>query len=249
MSNPYSQAYENPQPNQTPFGKPSQTNSLGTAGFVVSLIGLFTCGLLSIFGLGMSLFGLAKNPKGLAIAGTVVGLVGLVELALMGVFAYNAVQAVGSMQAALYEGISESIANDIASDVAEEWELTEQLPSEAEGQRFVEGKTDLSEQGFRYETDGDSFTIRGPGVDQEYDTNDDIISGPFYSAQEVFDLVAEDEFDFDVDSGEDLEEEGSDLEEEIEDFGSAERTEREIFANKVNRAVTIGNICTTRVLA
>ena len=210
MSNPYSQAYENPQPDQTPSGAPNQSNAMGTAGFVVSLIGLLTCGLLSIFGLVLSLFGLRKNPKGFAIAGAIMGLLGLVELALVGLFAYNAVQAVGTMQTAIYQGVSESIATEIANDVAKEWESTGELPNETDGQSFTEGKTDLFEGGYLYETDGSSFTIRGAGTDLEFNTEDDVTVGPFNNAQEVFDLVAEDDFGIDGMSEQNGMEEGLD---------------------------------------
>ena len=219
MSNPYSQAYSNPPPNQLPTRGPVQNNSLGTAGFVVSLIGLFTCGLLSIFGLGLSLFGLRKNPKGLAIAGTVMGVIGLVELVLLMFVVYNTMQAIGTVQTAVYQGLNESVAENIARDVAKEWELTEQLPSEAEGQKLVGDKSDLYENEFRYETDGSSFTIRGAGEDQAFDTEDDITAGPFSSAEEVMELLGEEEEDFEFDM-EDLED--PEQNEELESEGSEE---------------------------
>ena len=190
MSNPYNQTYNSPPPSPLP-PRPSGSNGVGTAGFVVSLIGLFSCGLLSIFGLGISLFGLRKNPKGLAIAGVALGAVGLGELILLAFFLYNFAQAAGVVRTAVYRSVSEEVASEIANDVAEEWELTDQLPSEAEGQRFAEGKTDLFETRFRYETDGNSFTIRGAGQDYEFDTADDATVGPFNNAQEAFDFVAE----------------------------------------------------------
>ena len=53
-----------------------ESNGLGIAGFVVSLVGLLSCGLLSPIGLIMSLVALGREPKGLAIAGVVLGAVG-----------------------------------------------------------------------------------------------------------------------------------------------------------------------------
>lgn len=53
----------------------SESNGLGIAGFILSILGLVSCGLLAPFGLILSLFGLRKQPKGLAIAGTVIGAV------------------------------------------------------------------------------------------------------------------------------------------------------------------------------
>lgn len=53
-----------------------ETNGLGTAGFIVSLISFFLCGLSSPVGLLLSGLALFKRPRGLAIAGTILGLLG-----------------------------------------------------------------------------------------------------------------------------------------------------------------------------
>lgn len=59
-------------------GRPTtDTNPVGLAGFIVSLVSLVACGgLLSPVGLILSLFGCFRQPRGLAIAGVVLGLVG-----------------------------------------------------------------------------------------------------------------------------------------------------------------------------
>lgn len=49
---------------------------MGIAGFVLSLLGLVSCGLLSPIGLILSWIGMYREPKGLAIAGFVMGLIG-----------------------------------------------------------------------------------------------------------------------------------------------------------------------------
>jgi hypothetical protein len=49
-------------------------NSMGTAGFILSLVGLFTCGVLSLVGLIFSIIGLKREPRGLALAGFIVGI-------------------------------------------------------------------------------------------------------------------------------------------------------------------------------
>src|SRR5215218_10075365 len=68
---------------QTPYAQ--RGNGLGTAGFIVSIIGLFACGTLGPVGLTLSAFGMRKEPRGLAIAGLVIGIVGTLELlALIG---------------------------------------------------------------------------------------------------------------------------------------------------------------------
>ncbi|HMN95116.1 MAG TPA: hypothetical protein PKC43_02005 [Phycisphaerales bacterium] len=52
------------------------SNALGTAGFVVALLGLFTGGVLSPIGMILSLFALGREPRGLAIAGAILGFIG-----------------------------------------------------------------------------------------------------------------------------------------------------------------------------
>ena len=51
-------------------------NTLGLAGFICSLVGLFTGGILSPVGLIISLFALGKHPRGFAAAGLVLGILG-----------------------------------------------------------------------------------------------------------------------------------------------------------------------------
>ncbi len=53
-----------------------ETNGLGVAGFVCSIIGLLTGGLLCPMGLLISLIALGRRPKGFAIAGVIIGLLG-----------------------------------------------------------------------------------------------------------------------------------------------------------------------------
>lgn len=62
----------------------SKSNGLGTAGFVVSLIGFLTCGFISPLGLLFSIIGLFKRPRGLAAAGVVLGTIGSAWLFLGG---------------------------------------------------------------------------------------------------------------------------------------------------------------------
>jgi hypothetical protein len=63
---------------------PAPSNRLGIAGFVLSLLGLISCGLLAPVGLVLSLVGVRKEPRGLAIAGAVISLVSFVPPVLFG---------------------------------------------------------------------------------------------------------------------------------------------------------------------
>ncbi len=71
------------------------TNGLGLAGFIVSLVGLLSCGLLSPIGLIMSFVALFKRPRGFALAGLVLGLVGSAWVIIAIVFGLFAVVLAG----------------------------------------------------------------------------------------------------------------------------------------------------------
>ncbi len=60
------------------------TNAIGTVGFVISLLGVISCGLLGPIGLIFSLIGLMYRPKEMAIAGTIFGLLGSLWLFFFG---------------------------------------------------------------------------------------------------------------------------------------------------------------------
>lgn len=72
---------------QPPMPPPrSESNGLGLAGFIVSLVGLVSCGLLSPIGLVMSFVAMFRQPKGFAIAGFVLGLLGSAWMIIIFVF-------------------------------------------------------------------------------------------------------------------------------------------------------------------
>lgn len=60
------------------------SNTIGTAGFITSIVGLLTCGCLSPLGLLFSLLGLLSRPRGFAFAGTILGVIGSWWLWAMG---------------------------------------------------------------------------------------------------------------------------------------------------------------------
>lgn len=66
------------QPQVVYLPAPARSNGLGVAGFVLSLVGLISCGILSPIGLVLSFVALFKRPRGLAIAGVIIGLIGSV---------------------------------------------------------------------------------------------------------------------------------------------------------------------------
>ena len=75
--------------NQTVAAPPSQSNGIGVAGFVLSLVALLLCWtpvidwIIWILGLIFSLIGVFRKPRGLAIAGLVISLIGLIAILLI----------------------------------------------------------------------------------------------------------------------------------------------------------------------
>lgn len=65
---------------------PKQSNGMGTAGFVLALLGLFLSWvpvlgwILWLLGLIFSIIGACRQPRGLAIAGIVISCLGLIVL-------------------------------------------------------------------------------------------------------------------------------------------------------------------------
>lgn len=202
MSNPYQNPIH-PQPSQYNPGPATETNGLAIAGFVISMIGIFLCGLPSIIGLVVSLFALRKQPRGFAVAGVVVGVLGMLLMVAGGLMmfaTYRTAQTIGTSVGVF--GSQFQAAVD-AGTIGENWKETGQLPSQEEGQGMLASDSDVFGNPFVYETDGESFTIRSAGPDGEIGTEDDITSGPFADAQSAIDEAPkpdeDGEFKFDFD--------------------------------------------------
>lgn len=72
------------QPNVTVVQVVNKSNGFGLAGLILSILGWFTCGVLSIPGAIFSLIGLLFAPRGSAIAGLIVGFPGVAFFFLAG---------------------------------------------------------------------------------------------------------------------------------------------------------------------
>jgi hypothetical protein len=142
---------------------------MGTAGFIVSLVGVLTCGVLCPIGLILSLIGIGKEPKGLAIAGTIIGAVGSLLIVVL-VLVVNLLIPRGQAAA------TDVILINAVSEIEAHAERTGSLPSAEEGQELLEELRDAWGNELRYEPVGDSFAIRSAGPDEVFDTDDDIVS-------------------------------------------------------------------------
>ncbi len=199
---------------------PPQENGFGIAGFIASIIGVVTCGSLSIFGVILSTIGLKKEPKGLAVAGLILGLIGLVELVGFGFLAYAGYQTAQSVGSTFNQFANKALLQQKAMEVASKWEEDETLPSQADGDEIMSSTTDLWGNVIEYETDGSTFSIRSPGQDGIAYNADDIVVGPFADAEAAqespygdFELPEDMDLEgMDVEGLEDMDIEGIDME-------------------------------------
>ncbi|MCH2139599.1 MAG: DUF4190 domain-containing protein [Phycisphaerales bacterium] len=124
------------QPAQNP-----DTNGLGLASFIISLVGIFSVGILSIIGVVMGAIAMRREPKGFAIAGFVIGLVGLLWGCILGAFLLLVMIPAGiglgaGIMAMVYSQIGDGIeAMNKASKVITKWQTTHNgsLPSSIDG--------------------------------------------------------------------------------------------------------------------
>lgn len=77
-------------------------NAIGLAGFITSIVGIVSCGVLSPIGLILSFIGLFKRPRGFAVAGTIIGFIG--SLGIIIVLLVVGVVVIGLLAAALSAG-------------------------------------------------------------------------------------------------------------------------------------------------
>lgn len=149
------------------------TNILGIIGFITSILGLVTCGLLAPVGLILSGIALFKAPRGFAIAGTVISLIGSVFLAFWG---FVIVMGVLGLQAA--GGALSTVAVLAEARQAVEGERrasgTTDVLDDARGNEIASRFTDGWGQPLRYERQGDTFRILSAGPDKTFGTADDL---------------------------------------------------------------------------
>jgi hypothetical protein len=166
-----------------PIAQPS--NGLGIAGFICSLLGIFTGTILSPVGLILSLIALGRRPRGFAIAGVIIGLLGscagliavlffgAIILAALGIGAV-ALMSLGSTQRLeVFSDMFQSVAavrkyqteyNQLPADLSE-LNLNDELLIDPWGNRYDYHFNDESKLGF-------DLVSRGP--DGNPGTEDDI---------------------------------------------------------------------------
>ena len=158
------------------------TNSMGLAGFIVSIVSLIGCaGILSPLSLIFSLIGLGREPKGFAIAGLVLSIIGLLWFGAMfffgvlGVILMAAGLGVLAAGAVMVSSVGEN-AFGIIERVHEIHESTGDVPpSLADLNLGADELTDTWGNRFVYipSADGDAFVLFSAGPDGDYGTDDD----------------------------------------------------------------------------
>ncbi|MEM9019617.1 MAG: hypothetical protein AAGC44_03555 [Planctomycetota bacterium] len=146
-----------------------QSNGLGVAGFVVSMIGLIlTGGYLCPIGVILSGIALFKAPRGFAIAGLMVGLLG------SGVAILLFVLMVGWIASLVPGGYSpEQMAAE--GQISSHAMATGALPDERVGNDLLKYYPDEWGTSFRYRPGltPDGYTLTSAGPDRAFDTADD----------------------------------------------------------------------------
>ncbi len=173
-------------------------NGLGIAGFVISLVGLCSGGLLSPIGLILSIIALRREPRGLAIAGVVIGALGscgiilsliFVPLILIGVLIAVGASAAAVGLAAAIGGpeLEAAVEMQILSALVEKFEdregrlplaLADVVDSNATTSGLLRDPWG-NQYVYVIEPDGSGFRIFSMGVDGIPGTADDIQRGEF----------------------------------------------------------------------
>ncbi len=155
-----------------PYPPPPSGNPMGLAGFIISLIGLATFGLISPLALIFGILGLKREPKGLAIVGTVIGAVGCVSLAAFGVGAFMDRDRVESAAARIER--SEIAVEEAVELIEQEREELGRLPSAGDGNLLISAITDGWRRFLMYVVEEGAYEVISAGPDAEFFNDDDI---------------------------------------------------------------------------
>lgn len=191
--------YPNPNPYANPAGygyppyQEQPQNTLGLAGFIVSLCGFVFCMAFPV-GLVLSLAAIRKEPKGFAIAGAIIGGIGT-ALGLLVVVLYGAMIAacIGFGVAAQPQLQTQMSLESARQRIEMSKGADGSYPGEAEGNAAIQGTSDHWKTQLRYEPNGSNYVIRSAGPDKQFDTGDDItVDNSFQNAFE--DSMGEESF-------------------------------------------------------
>ncbi|MEM8738780.1 MAG: DUF4190 domain-containing protein [Planctomycetota bacterium] len=165
-----------PAPNVTHVHvEKSPSNGMGTAGFVLSLVGWVTCGVLCPVGLVLSIIGVRREPRGLAIAGIIIGALGSLFLLVIGLGVIAGILGLGAASTVIVASAQQAAVQFKAT--AEVQGYYAQQGSLPDPSTFRSLDPDFTQDTIRYETlTTDSFRLTTPGFDGVFGTDDDTVN-------------------------------------------------------------------------
>lgn len=155
-----------------------QSNGFGVAGFVLSILGFFTCGVLSPLGLLFSTLGIFRAPRGLATAGLVMGMAGTGAVGLFVAALSHESHVHHDVAVRHYESHRTSERINQAKQEIEQYRLEHEgrMPEGVQGNKIVVLIEDGWKTSLGYEPDDTGYVVRSAGPDHQFNTYDDITS-------------------------------------------------------------------------
>ena len=174
------QPQQQPQPQAQPgvvsytFMNPPQ-NGLGIAGFITSLVGILTCGVLAPVGLILSVIALIKPPRGFAIAGTIIGIVGSIWVIFAGFAMVAAALGIRTAAKTVQDYVTAyQSARQAYVQIDQQRTQSGATPTSAAANTIAAKFTDPWGTPFRAEVSDGVIVIRSAGRDKQFDTTDDL---------------------------------------------------------------------------
>jgi hypothetical protein len=158
-------------------------NTLGVVGFVFSLLGVVTCGVLGPVGLLLSLLGLFRRPRGFALAGTIISLLATLWLGAVGAVVVTGVTRLGPAVESFADEFGEaaatlSVVAQASQDLQRYRDEQGDWPDQKTGQELVGRLQDAYGTALQYTRVGELVLIISAGADREFATADDISLDP-----------------------------------------------------------------------
>lgn len=158
-----------------------KSNTLGIAGFICSILGVLSCGLLGPVGAILSAVALRREPRGFAIAGLIVGLLASIWLVLGGLLFIGVCASLAAAGISLGQFIpfGQTLAEMEQARLAVNAYIEShdgELPVDLHAllrERGVDPQ-DAWESAFRIEATARGFRIRSAGPDARFESADDL---------------------------------------------------------------------------
>lgn len=186
----------------------AESNGMGTAAGVCSILGLVSCGVLSPIGLILGLFSMKKQPNGMAITGVILGAIGSIGYLVVFLIFGSAVfvtcaSCVGLSSLVAQQAENKAAAQPAAQAIIDYYDANGSMPDDATATTLIAPHTHEG-SAFRYTKGfGDTgFYIEHPGEDGAWDTDDDWQTN--WDAQLGANLSNDFEFDVEFDTESDL---------------------------------------------